>query len=78
MAAEPTPSGAGPRDETAGPTQPGAPPHTGAPPVLLDGSAEGRLLPRLIDRLGDPDLDRIAMAVSFVMKSGLTRVLHPL
>lgn len=78
MAAEPTPSTAGPRDETAGPTPPGAPPPTGPAPVLLDGSPEGRLLPHLIDRLGDPSLDRIAMAVSFVMKSGLARVLQPL
>ncbi|MCY3924498.1 MAG: DEAD/DEAH box helicase family protein [bacterium] len=50
----------------------------GATPVLLDGSAEGRLLPHLIDRLRDPDLDRIDMAVSFVMKSGLARILQPL
>ena len=47
-------------------------------PVLLDGSAEGRLLPRLIDRLQDPNLDRIDMAVSFVMKSGLARIIQPL
>ena len=47
-------------------------------PVLLDGSAEGRLLPRLIDRLQDPNLDRIDMAVSFVMKSGLACILRPL
>lgn len=47
-------------------------------PVLLDGSDEGRLLPHLIDRLGDPGLDRIDMAVSFVMKSGLERILGPL
>ena len=46
--------------------------------MLLDGSAEGRLLPRLIDRLQDPNLDRIDMAVSFVMKSGLARIIQPL
>lgn len=57
MAAEPRPSGAGPRDEVAGPTPPGAPPRTDPAPLLLDGSPEGRLLPQLIDRLGDPDLD---------------------
>ena len=46
--------------------------------MVLDGSAEGRLLPRLIDRLRDPDLDRIDMAVSFVMTSGLARIHRPL
>ena len=46
--------------------------------VLLDGSAEGRLLPHLIDRLRETNLDRIDMAVSFVMKSGLARILQPL
>ncbi len=50
----------------------------GPAPVLLDGSAEGRLLPHLVDRLRDADLDRIDMAVSFVMKSGLARILRPL
>jgi len=49
----------------------------GPAPVLLDGSAEGRLLRRLIDRLRDPGLDRIDMAVSFVMKSGLARIREP-
>ena len=47
-------------------------------PFLLDGSAEGRLLPQLVECLRDRDLDRIDMAVSFVMKSGLTRILGPL
>ena len=60
------------------PVPAGVPGRGGAAPVLLDGSAEGRLLPHLIDRLGDPDLDRIDMAVSFVMKSGLARILGPL
>ena len=45
--------------------------------MLLDGSAEGRLLPHLVDRLGDPGLDRVDMAVSFVMKSRLARILEP-
>ena len=52
--------------------------RSGVAPVLLDGSAEGRLLPHLIDRLQDPNLDRIDMAVSFVMKSGLARIIQPL
>ena len=47
-------------------------------PVLYDGSADGRLLPQLLDRLSDRALDRIDMAVSFVMKSGLARILRPL
>ena len=50
----------------------------GVAPVLLDGSVEGRLLPHLINRLQDPNLDRIDMAVSFVMKSGLGRIIQPL
>ena len=45
---------------------------TGSPDALW------RDLPHLIDRLGDPGLDRIDMAVSFVMKSGLARILGPL
>ena len=48
------------------------------PPVLFDGSEGGRLLPQLLDRLGDRALDRIDMAVSFVMKSGLARIVGPL
>ena len=48
------------------------------PPVLFDGSEGGRLLPELLDRLGDRALDRIDMAVSFVMKSGLARIVRPL
>ena len=47
-------------------------------PVLFDGSVDGRLLPQLLDRLSDRALDRIDMAVSFVMKSGLARILRPL
>ena len=61
-----------------GPVPAGVAGRGGPTPVLLDGSAEGRLLPHLIDRLRDPDLDRIDMAVSFVMKSGLARILLPL
>lgn len=47
-------------------------------PVLFDGSEDGRLLPQLLDRLSDRALDRIDMAVSFVMKSGLACILGPL
>ena len=47
-------------------------------PVLFDGSEDGRLLPQLLDRLSDRALDRIDMAVSFVMKSGLACILRPL
>ncbi len=47
-------------------------------PVLFDGSEDGRLLPQLLDRLSDRALDRVDMAVSFVMKSGLARILRPL
>ena len=47
-------------------------------PVLFDGSEDGRLLPQLLDRLSDRALDRIDMAVSFVMKSGLARIVGPL
>ena len=47
-------------------------------PVLFDGSEGGRLLPQLLDRLSDRALDRIDMAVSFVMKSGLARIVGPL
>ena len=43
-------------------------------PVLYDGSEDGRLLERLSDRA----LDRMDMAVSFVMKSGLACILRPL
>ena len=42
--------------------------------MLFDGSQGGRLLPQLRDRLGNRALDRIDMAVSFVMKSGLARI----
>lgn len=76
MAAEPSAGRSGP--PAVGPVQAGVAGRGGPTPVLLDGSAEGRLLPHLIDRLRDPDLDRIDMAVSFVMKSGLARVLGPL
>ena len=47
-------------------------------PVLFDGSEDGRLLPQLLERLSDRNLDRIDMAVSFVMKSGLARIIWPL
>ena len=47
-------------------------------PVLYDGSEDGRLLPQLLDRLSDRALDRVDMAVSFVMKSGLACILGPL
>ena len=47
-------------------------------PVLFDGSEDGRLLPQLLGRLSDRALDRIDMAVSFVMKSGLACILRPL
>ena len=46
--------------------------------VLFDGSEDGRLLPQLLGRLSDRALDRIDMAVSFVMKSGLACILRPL
>ncbi len=54
------------------------PVHGDGAPVLYDGSEGGRLLPQLLDRLSDRALDRIDMAVSFVMKSGLARILRPL
>ena len=76
MAAEPSAGHSGP--QAVGPVPAGVAGRGGPAPVLLDGSAEGRLLPHLIDRLRDPDLDRIDMAVSFVMKSGLARILGPL
>ena len=76
MAAEPSAGRSGPPAVRPVPT--GVAGRGGPAPVSVDGSAEGRLLPRLIDRLGDPDLDRIDMAVSFVMKSGLARILRPL
>ena len=76
MAAEPSAGHSGPH--AVGPVPAGVAGRGGATPVLLDGSDEGRLLPHLIDRLRDPDLDRIDMAVSFVMKSGLARILRPL
>ena len=76
MAVEPSPGDSSPPAVRSTPTE--AWNRSGPAPVLLDGSAEGRLLPHLIDRLGDPDLDRIDMAVSFVMKSGLARILGPL
>ncbi|MCY4629767.1 MAG: DEAD/DEAH box helicase family protein [bacterium] len=47
-------------------------------PVLYDGSEDGRLLPQLLGRLSDRALDRIDVAVSFVMKSGLARIVRPL
>ncbi len=75
MAAEASAGHSGPH--AVGPVPAGEAGRGGATPVLLDGSAEGRLLPHLIDRLGDPDLDRIDMAVSFVMKSGLARIRGP-
>ena len=76
MAAEVSAGHSGPH--AVGPVPTGVAGRGGPTPVLLDGSAEGRLLPHLIDRLRDPDLDRIDMAVSFVMKSGLARILGPL
>ncbi|MCY3953682.1 MAG: phospholipase D-like domain-containing protein [bacterium] len=76
MAAEVSAGRSGPR--AVGRVPAGVAGRGGPVPVLLDGSAEGRLLPHLIDRLRDPDLDRIDMAVSFVMKSGLARILGPL
>ena len=76
MAAEASAGRSGPR--AVGPVPAGVAGRGGPAPVLLDGSAEGRLLPHLIDRLRDPDLDRIDMAVSFVMKSGLSRILRAL
>ena len=67
---------------------PGQPVGDGAPldvskrcdgaPVLFDGSEGGRLLPQLLERLSDRALDHIDMAVSFVMKSGLARIVGPL
>ena len=74
MAAAPSAGDSGP--PAVGRVPAAVPGGGGATPVLLDGSAEGRLLPHLIDRLSDPDLDRIDMAVSFVMKSGLARRRH--
>ena len=56
----------------------GRPGRSDVIPVLFDGSEDGRLLPQLLDRLSDRALDRIDMAVSFVMKSGLARILRPL
>ena len=46
--------------------------------MLFDGSAHGQLLPQQLDRLNDRSLDRIDMAVSFVMESGLGRIIQPL
>ena len=46
--------------------------------MLFDGSEDGRLLPQLLDRLSDRSFDRIDMAVSFVMKSGLARIIRSL
>ena len=52
--------------------------RSGGEPMLFDGSAHGQLLPQQLDRLNDRSLDRIDMALSFVMKSGLARILRPL
>ena len=76
MAAEPSTRDSIPPAER--PTRLDVSDRSGGAPVLLDGSAEDRLLPRLIERLQDPNLDRIDMAVSFVMKSGLARIVGPL
>jgi len=76
MAVEPSPGDSSPPAVRSTPAE--AWNRSGPAPVLLDGSAEGRLLPHLIGRLRDPGLDRIDMAVSFVMKSGLARILGPL
>ena len=76
MAAEPC---AGDRVPPAGDeAPPDVPPRCDGAPVLFDGSEGGRLLPEFLDRLGDRALDRIDMAVSFVMKSGLARIVRPL
>ena len=76
MAAEPSARDSRPPAER--PTSIDASNRSALTSVLLDGSAEGRLLPHLIDRLRETNLDRIDMAVSFVMKSGLARILQPL
>ena len=76
MAAEPS---VGDLSPPAGPqTLLGVSKQRDGTPVLFDGSEDGRLLPQLLDRLSDKSLDRIDMAVSFVMKSGLARILKPL
>ena len=72
MAAEPSAGDLGPPAGDGAPLD-GSKRCDGAP-VLFDGSEGGRLLPQLLDRLGDRALDRIDMAVSFVMKSGLARI----
>ena len=76
LTAEPSP---GEKSTRAGsPAQADRPVRGDSAPVLYDGSEDGRLLPQLLDRLSDRALDRIDMAVSFVMKSGLARILRPL
>ena len=76
MAAEPSAGDLGPPAGDRAPLD-GSKRCDGAP-VLFDGSEGGRLLPQLLDRLSDRALDRIDMAVSFVMKSGLARIVGPL
>jgi len=75
-AAEPSPGEESTR--AGGSVQADRPVRGGGAPVLYDGSGDGRLLPQLLDRLSDRALDRVDMAVSFVMKSGLARILGPL
>jgi len=67
MAVEPSPGDSSPPAVRSTPTE--AWNRSGPAPVLLDGSAEGRLLPHLIGRLRDPGLDRIDMAVPFHPKA---------
>ena len=76
MAAEPSAGDLGP--PAGDRTPPDVPRRSDGAPVLFDGTEDGRLLPQLLDRLGDRALDHIDMAVSFVMKSGLARILDPL
>ena len=76
MAAEPCSGDSSP--STGLPSPIDASSRTDLAPVLFDGSADGRLLPQLLERLSDRNLDRIDMAVSFVMKSGLVRIVQPL
>ncbi|MCY4629778.1 MAG: hypothetical protein OXE75_02640 [bacterium] len=74
LTAEPAPGGKS--TPAGGPVRADRPVRGGSAPVLSDGSPDGRLLPQLLDRLSDRALDRIDMAVSFVMKSSLARILR--
>lgn len=76
MAAEPSAGDLGPPAGDRAPLD--VPRRRDGAPVLFDGSEGGRLLPQLLDRLSDRALDRVDMAVSFVMKSGLARIVGPL